>query len=172
MVDSRYGISAFYEGQRMRHESMTAYEEGGVAGLKDQASRELYNIGTKTSIIGTAVFFPGALTQLTRFPTLLRGGMSARGFFGTYGGNLTPFPGLGMIALGELYSQLSKSSTRAVADTSIGGPKREDRRATLNPTRAPPRGAQTLKPFWSNGKPKCRKGYRYDFKRKMCVKKS
>ena len=31
---------------------------------------------------------------------------------------------------------------------------------------------QTLKPFWSKGKPKCRKGYRYDFKRKMCVKKS
>lgn len=31
---------------------------------------------------------------------------------------------------------------------------------------------QMLKPFWSNGKPKCRKGYRYDFKRKMCVKKS
>ena len=31
---------------------------------------------------------------------------------------------------------------------------------------------QTLKPFWSDGKPKCRKGYRYDFKRKMCVKKS
>ena len=31
---------------------------------------------------------------------------------------------------------------------------------------------QTLKPFWSEGKPKCRKGYRYDFKRKMCVKKS
>ena len=31
---------------------------------------------------------------------------------------------------------------------------------------------QTLKPFWSNGKPKCRKGYRYDFKRKMCVRKS
>ena len=31
---------------------------------------------------------------------------------------------------------------------------------------------QTLKPFWSNGKPKCAKGYRYDFKRKLCVKKS
>ena len=26
--------------------------------------------------------------------------------------------------------------------------------------------------FWVKGKPKCRKGYRYDFKRKMCVKKS
>lgn len=31
---------------------------------------------------------------------------------------------------------------------------------------------QTLKPFWRNGKPKCRVGYRYDFKRKLCVKKS
>jgi hypothetical protein len=26
--------------------------------------------------------------------------------------------------------------------------------------------------YWVKGKPKCRKGYRYDFKRKMCVKKS
>lgn len=39
-------------------------------------------------------------------------------------------------------------------------------------SRASPGEAQTLKPFWSSGKPKCRKGYRYDFKRKMCVKKS
>lgn len=31
---------------------------------------------------------------------------------------------------------------------------------------------QTSKPFWSNGKPKCPKGFRYDFKRKMCVRKS
>ena len=29
---------------------------------------------------------------------------------------------------------------------------------------------QTSKPFWANGKPKCPKGYRYDFKRKLCVK--
>lgn len=26
--------------------------------------------------------------------------------------------------------------------------------------------------YWVKGKPKCRRGYRYDFKRKMCVKKS
>lgn len=31
---------------------------------------------------------------------------------------------------------------------------------------------QTSKPFWSGGKPKCPKGFRYDFKRKMCVRKS
>ena len=29
---------------------------------------------------------------------------------------------------------------------------------------------QTSKPFWSEGKPKCKKGFRYDFKRKLCVK--
>ncbi len=29
---------------------------------------------------------------------------------------------------------------------------------------------QTSKPFWVNGKPKCKKGFRYDFKRKLCVK--
>jgi len=31
-------------------------------------------------------------------------------------------------------------------------------------------GNQTFKPFWQNGKPKCRKGYRYDYKRRLCVK--
>jgi hypothetical protein len=28
----------------------------------------------------------------------------------------------------------------------------------------------TVHPFWSSGKPKCKKGFRYDFKRKLCVK--
>ena len=98
--------------------------------------------------------------------------MGVRQFGRTYGGHFLPFPSAAGIVVAGLMSELpGKSSTRAVADTSIGGPKREDRRATLNPTRAAA-AAQTLKPFWSNGKPKCRKGYRYDFKRKMCVKKS
>ncbi len=33
-----------------------------------------------------------------------------------------------------------------------------------------PGGTNTFKPFWQNGKPKCKKGYRYDYKRKLCVK--
>lgn len=40
---------------------------------------------------------------------------------------------------------------------------------------SPGRGPKTLgdtnefiSAFWVNGKPKCRKGYRYDFRRKMC----
>jgi len=39
----------------------------------------------------------------------------------------------------------------------------------IKPSR-PTRSGQTSKPFWSNGKPKCKKGFRYDFKRKLCVK--
>ena len=30
-------------------------------------------------------------------------------------------------------------------------------------------GNLTFKPFWHNGKPKCKKGYRYDYKRRLCV---
>jgi len=31
-------------------------------------------------------------------------------------------------------------------------------------------GTNTFKPFWQNGKPKCKKGYRYNYKRRLCVK--
>ena len=34
----------------------------------------------------------------------------------------------------------------------------------------PTRSGSTSKPFWDSGKPKCKKGFRYDFKRKLCVK--
>jgi hypothetical protein len=40
---------------------------------------------------------------------------------------------------------------------------------TTKPSR-PIHSGQTSKPFWSKGKPKCKKGFRYDFKRKLCVK--
>jgi len=42
-------------------------------------------------------------------------------------------------------------------------------RGNSKPSR-PTRSGQTSKPFWANGKPKCKKGFRYDFKRKFCVK--
>ena len=34
----------------------------------------------------------------------------------------------------------------------------------------PTSSGSTSKPFWDSGKPKCKKGFRYDFKRKLCVK--
>ncbi len=42
-------------------------------------------------------------------------------------------------------------------------------RGNIKPSR-PVSSGQTSKPFWANGKPKCKKGFRYDYKRKLCVK--
>jgi hypothetical protein len=42
-------------------------------------------------------------------------------------------------------------------------------RGNSKPSR-PVSSGQTSKPFWSRGKPKCKKGFRYDFKRQLCVK--
>ena len=156
-----------------RHRYVSAqreYDNGGMPAVRSYLSSELYNELAVTSIVFTGAVFPGAVTQLARLPRLIRGGMTFGQFLRTYGGNFSPFPSLGVIALGELYSHFKKSPSQDMTSTPGVGqiPK------TLGGTKSS-RGAkspQTLKPFWSDGKPKCRKGYRYDFKRKMCVKKS
>ncbi len=156
---------------RISNEGMQAYDEGGLSGGARYIAQDLGEKLITYGSVGTALFFKGAPTQLYRLPGALGGRLTASKIIRTYGGYFSPFPSLGMIALSEIHSHLTKSSTRAVADTSIGGSKREDRRVTLISSRgSATAGPQTLKPFWSNGKPKCRKGYRYDFKRKMCVK--
>jgi hypothetical protein len=147
-----------------------AYEEGGSTGFRDFLKDELYSDLTTISIVGGAMLFPGTLTQITRFPTLLRGGMSVRTAYSVYGGHLTPFPGLGIIIAGELYSRFNKSRGGRDAKPVSGqlvGPVLRPR--PIKPSR-PGSSGQTSKPFWSKGKPKCKKGFRYDFKRKLCVK--
>ena len=53
-------------------------------------------------------------------------------------------------------------------------PKQSPRQDTLTPTpgvRVPKTRGDTnefISAFWISGKPKCRKGYRYDFNKKMC----
>ena len=54
-------------------------------------------------------------------------------------------------------------------------PKESPRQDTLTPTtpgvRVPKTRGDTdefIRAFWINGKPKCRRGYSYDFRRKMC----
>jgi len=74
----------------------------------------------------------------------------------------------------KLYGMLSDSKESPGQDMTLPGSPGRQIPKTPGGTKSS-RGAkspQTLKPFWSEGKPKCRKGYRYDFKRKMCVKKS
>ena len=48
---------------------------------------------------------------------------------------------------------------------------RQDATSTLGVGQGPRTRGDTnefISAFWVNGKPKCRKGYRYDFRRKMC----
>ncbi len=157
-----------YEALRMMYDFK---HHGLEAGELSRDRRKQRVIGYGTAAV--TYFFPTG-KQITSLPVLLGGRMGVRQFGRTYGGHFLPFPSAAGIVVAGLMAELPrKSSTRAVADTSIGGPKRVDRRATLISSRgSATAGPQTLKPFWSNGKPKCRKGYRYDFKRKMCVKKS
>jgi len=161
-----------FEMARMGQANYDAFQAGGISAAMDLQSQHLYNIGAKTSIVATTALFPSSLTQIRLLPLLLRGGMSTRGFLVTYGGNLSPFPGLGMIAMSELLRQINES--RGGRDAKPGttvppvGPGRRPR-PPVKPSRSVKAG-QTSKPFWANGKPKCKKGFRYDFKRKLCVK--
>ncbi len=157
-----------------RHRYVSAqkeYDIGGMPAVQDYFLSELYDEVATTSVVFTAVAFPSAVTQLARLPRLIRGGMTFGQFMRTYGGNFSPFPSLGVVALRELYSHLKKSPSQDMTSTPGVGQIPKTLGGTKS-SRASPGEAQTLKPFWSNGKPKCRKGYRYDFKRKMCVKKS
>jgi hypothetical protein len=74
---------------------------------------------------------------------------------------------------GWLYQHQSnkKVTRKSIGSTRRSGGPVQARTSGGNrkPSR-PTRSGQTSKPFWSNGKPKCKKGFRYDFKRKLCVK--
>ena len=169
MVDSRFFIApTVFESIRIQQGAQTAYEEGGISGVREWAVQDvkekLYTYGTIASI----VYFPGRISQLRHLPKVIRGGMSARQVARMYGGNLLPFPTIGGLGLGYIIKQLQSPgqdgkpgvSTPSVPPKTPGGTK---------PSR-PTRSGSTSKPFWANGKPKCKKGFRYDYKRKLCVK--
>ncbi len=156
-----------YEAIRMIHD----FKQYGLgAGELSRDRRKQRALGYGTAAV--TYFFPTG-KQITSLPVLLGGRMGVRQFGRTYGGHFLPFPSAAGIVVAGLMAELPrKSPDRAVAVTSvIGGTKRVDVRTAPKSFRAAG-AAQTLTPFWSNGKPKCRKGYRYDFKRKLCVKKS
>jgi hypothetical protein len=67
----------------------------------------------------------------------------------------------------DMYSESRSQDEKSGFSNSLVKPKKL--RGNSKPSR-PVSSGQTSKPFWSNGKPKCKKGFRYDFKRKLCVK--
>ncbi len=158
----------------------------GKQPLPPEAQKELKRINDKYKIFGLNPF-ESWITPLDFVPGVGAYAKGAKGIKGlSRAGKLYTF-GLGGFALQkgldastEFLGILSKIHN--MMDSDLQSPRQDT--LTLTPDVRVPKtrggtrssraagAAQTLKPFWSNGKPKCRRGYRYDFKRKMCVKKS
>ena len=108
--------------------------------------------------------------QIRNLPAALMGRLNPGQLGRIYGGHLLPIGSVGGIGVSMLFDKLQSSGGRdAKPGTTVPpvGPVRPPR--PIKPLR-PVSSGQTSKPFWTNGKPKCKKGFRYDFKRKLCVK--
>ncbi len=80
----------------------------------------------------------------------------------------TDFSGIASKIYGMSDNFLQSRGQDRKSGTSVSSVLPKTSRGTKPSRRASP--GKTSKPFWSNGKPKCKKGFRYDFKRKLCVK--
>jgi len=155
-------------GIRIAQGTLSSYEEDGLSGAFTYA----YEGSKNAALIGgtaiTIMSFPSAFTQLRYLPLLLRGGMQGRTALGIYGGNLLPFPSLAGIGVGLLSNYLQ--SIGQDGKPGVPTPPVPPRTPIGTKPSKPTSSGSTSKPFWSSGKPKCKKGFRYDFKRKLCVK--
>ncbi len=160
-----YYIQGFTEHEgRFRTERQ---QRGGLAEF--QLRKRVFDsyMDASGTVIST-VAFGGPISQL-KFIRNIRKFRKGK-FVETFGGYALPGSSLSMVGLGFVYNKI-KQSPRQDTPTSTPGVQVPKTRGGTRSSRGA-KSPQTLKPFWSNGKPKCRKGYRYDFKRKMCVKKS
>ena len=135
------------------------------SGVK-QFMHESYGFGTDASFILSAFFSRGqSLTGRTQTDVVLGQGIfydpKVIDYRSTLGGQLVEHKSRKLQVKSESIGILPSRGKSSQAKTAFGT-------KSIRGGKTP----QTLKPFWSNGKPKCRKGYRYDFKRKLCVKKS
>ncbi len=141
------------------------------SGVEAEYVQRMSDVRFYTEILGTAystVFFGGPFAQAKFLRHIRR--FNTTKFIKTFGGYAFPGSSLGIIGLSMIYDHFRESPRQDVTSATSAGQTPRTRGGTKSSRAA--KSAQTLKPFWSNGKPKCRKGYRYDFKRKMCVKKS
>jgi len=144
MQQSRGGVAGF---KSLGHESMGFMSDAATIGLAFY-TRGVSLASQKTQVdivLGQGIFYDPGKVDVTSY--------GVTGYYLKQLQEKGKSPGQDMTLPGSPGRQIPKTP---------GGTKSS--RGAKSP--------QTLKPFWSNGKPKCRKGYRYDFKRKMCVKKS
>ncbi len=103
---------------------------------------------------------------------LIHAGFSGYGKVAVLGGlvDMYTFGGKAVDMKQHFYGSASQSRSQdEKSGISMPSVKPKTLRGNNKPSR-PTRSGQTSKPFWSKGKPKCKKGFRYDFKRKLCVK--
>ena len=168
MVDSRWFIAPTQiESWRIQTEAYEAYQADGFSGALDYASQDLKKKLITYGVVASAVYFP-TTTQLTRLPSLIGGRLTLQQSLRIYGGHLLPIPSLLGIAGSAIWN---KYKSRGRRDSKpVIAPVEPGRRPRPSRPSRPTSSGQTSKPFWSSGKPKCKKGYRYDFRRKLCVK--
>ncbi len=138
----------------------------GHTASEDYGFRSQYeNVVIATTV---AALFPGVFTQLRGLPYLLRGQLSASTVGVLYGPTILGVPTFTGMAIDYLLSSKKSRGQDKKSGTLVPPVLPKTPRGTKPSRRASP--GKTSKPFWSNGKPKCKKGFRYDFKRKLCVK--
>ncbi len=127
---------------------------------------------TVAAIFATSAAFPIG-SQVRNAPALLLGRLSGAQVARIYGSHFLPIPTVGGIAIGYFINQIREQSRSQDEKPRLFSNDLPVKPKTLRGNNKPSRpvsSGQTSKPFWSKGKPKCKKGFRYDFNRKICVK--
>jgi hypothetical protein len=147
---------------RMNRVIYDAQQDGVVAGFR--------SLKHETIGFGQDAVFAGSLL-LSRGGSLVMPNNITAASLGTgiyYDPDNVDFTSFGV--LGYYMQQQIESRSQDEKSRPSGRPvKPKTLRGNSKPSR-PASSGQTSKPFWANGKPKCKKGFRYDFKRKLCVK--
>ncbi len=142
---------------------------GGLGAGFDSAIHESYGfsrdavaLGGIAILLATPIDEAAGVVSLTS-PSV---GMTSAAFFrsGLFydPGKLDPYS-IGLPRQSRSQDEKSGFSKPSVKPKTLRGNSKPSRPGSSSPGR-------TSKPFWSKGKPKCKKGFRYDFKRKLCVK--
>ena len=153
------------EARRNRIQSTIRYE-GLRAGFRSGIHESVGFGRDAVSLIGLGVLIAtpideaaGVVALTSPPPGLAASALLKQGLFFDPG-KLDPYS-IGLPRQSRSQDEKSGASAPSVKPKTLRGNSKPSR---------PTRSGQTSKPFWANGKPKCKKGFRYDFKRKLCVK--
>jgi len=148
---------------RMNRVIYDVQQDSVVAGFRS-LHHETYGFGQDAVFLGAALLSRGR--SLVSPNTFIAATLRSGPFFDPGEVDFTSFGVTGYYLQQQLESRGGRDAKPEMPISPVG-PVRPSR--PIKPSR-PVSSGQTSKPFWSKGKPKCKKGFRYDFKRKLCVK--